>query len=143
MGADALTRVRLQIKTTNKGSDFDFHSTDRDNKWKSNNLDERTETRDGTVLFSGGLHRFLKPENLVIVTHDDFGNWEIQDKALTSIAGLHGMIPNMNMVHRLIVRHFTGRKDNLGNTWGRSTPGITKTNRKPPMELEFKTIIMK
>lgn len=138
VGADSITRIRLQIITTNKGPEFEFHTTDRDNKWKSNNVDERTQTGDGTVPFFGALPCFLKPENLVIVTPDDFGYWEIQDKTLTSIAGFHGMIPNMNMVHRLIVRHFTGRKDNHGNTWGRSVPGITKENWKPPMELDYK-----
>lgn len=140
VGADSTTRIRLQILTTDKGPEFEFRTTDRDNKWKSNNVDERTQTGDGTVPFKGALPSFLNPENLVIVTPDDFGYWEIQDKTLTSIAGFHGMIPNMNMVHRLIVRHFTGRKDSHGNTWGRSVPGITKNNWKPPMELDYKEL---
>ena len=101
-------------------------------------VEEKKLTGDGTVPFEGAVPSFLKPENLVCVTPDDFGYWEFQDKIISKAAGFHGMIPNMNMIHRLIVRHFTGRKDYHGNTWGRSVPGVTKDKWQPPMELDYK-----
>jgi hypothetical protein len=42
----------------------------------------------------------------------------------------------MDMLHRLIVRHFTGRPDTRGNTWGRPVPGVS--NWQPPLALEAK-----
>lgn len=138
VGVNTTTRVRLKIVSTPKGPDFEFSSSDRADLWKSNDVDDRKLTGDGTVPFAGAIPSFLKPENLVCVTPDDFGYWEFQDKIISEAAGFHGMIPNMNMIHRLIVRHFTGRKDYHGNTWGRSVPGITKEKWQPPMELDYK-----
>ncbi len=37
----------------------------------------------------------------------------------------------MNMLHRLVVRHFTGRGDPRGNTWGRSAPGVSEADWAP------------
>ena len=97
-------------------------------------------TGDGTVPFRGALPKFLPRESLVCVTPDDFGYWEIQDKLTTKLAGFHGILPNMNMLHRLIVIHFTDRKDVHGNIWGRRAPGVPKDSWKPPIPgLEDKT----
>ena len=49
-------------------------------------------------------------------------------------AGLHGILPNMNMLRRLIVRHFTGREDSRCNTWGRRAPGVGKKDWAPPLK---------
>ncbi len=74
---------------------------------------------------------FLGEENLVCVTPDDFGYWELADRALVAAAGFHGVLPNMNLAHRLIVRHFTGRPDSHRNTWGRSAPGVSASDWGP------------
>jgi hypothetical protein len=139
VGVNTTTRVRLKISSTPKGPDFDFSSSDRENKWvEGTNVEDRKLTGDGTVPFTGAIPGFLKPENLVVVTPDDFGYWELQDRTISAATGFHGMIPNMNMIHRLIVRHFTGRKDFHGNTWGRTAPGVTKDTWQPPMTLDYK-----
>jgi hypothetical protein len=39
----------------------------------------------------------------------------------------------MDMLHRLIVRHFTGRPDRHGNTWGRPAPGVLADQWSPPL----------
>ena len=83
---------------------------------------EGIETGDGTVPLLGALSRFIPPERVVCISPDDYGYWEIQDKATSKLAGFHGILPNMNMLHRLIVRFFTGRPDEHGNTWGRRPP---------------------
>ena len=135
VGVGAKTRVKLKVKTGDK-PEFAFNSEDRDDLWSSSSQAERRLTGDGTVPFEGALPPFLKPENLVLVTPDDFGYWEIQDRLLTKAAGFHGMIPTMNMVHRLIVRFFKGAEDRYGNTWGRRAPGVARWN--PPLEGELR-----
>ena len=133
VGVDSETRVKLKISKVGKSPNFELSSDDRMNKWNSIDEIERRQTGDGTVPFEGAIPKFLKEENLVCVSPDDFGYWEIQDKALTKIAGFHGMLPNMNMLHRLIVRFFKDKDDPRGNTWGRPAPGIAKQNWDPPL----------
>jgi hypothetical protein len=79
-------------------------------------------TGDGTVPFAGALPPFLQEENLVCLSPDDYGYWELEDRVLTKVAGFHGILPNMNMLHRMLVRFLTNRPDRHGNTWGRRYP---------------------
>jgi hypothetical protein len=126
VGVDALTRVRLKILTREGKPDFDLTSDDRENQWNQmNDVAKRRLTGDGTVPFEGAIPPFLKEENLVCVSPEDYGYWELQDRALTKVAGFHGILPNMDMLHRLLVRFFTGRPDPRGNTWGHPAPGVT------------------
>jgi len=137
VGVNAVTRVRLKVTRARQGPQFEFAGEDRDDQWQEGaDHIARRATGDGTVPFEGALPRFLSVENLVCVTADDFGYWEVQDRALTRIAGFHGILPNMNMLHRLIVRHLTGRSDTRGNTWGRPAPGVDSW--KPPLPLALK-----
>ncbi|MBN2035094.1 MAG: alpha/beta hydrolase [Deltaproteobacteria bacterium] len=134
VGVDAVTRVRLRIVKRCGRVDFDLASEDRDNKW-TEEKDPRLRrlTGDGTVPFEAAVAPFLKEENLVCVTPEDYGYWEIQDKGLSRLSGFHGLLPNMDMIHRMLVRFFTDRPDPRGNTWGRRAPGA-KTWR-PPIEM--------
>jgi pimeloyl-ACP methyl ester carboxylesterase len=137
VGVDSTTRVRLEIINTPQGPEFDFRSDDRDNEWGNGKDPVKSRlTGDGTVPFEGALPAFLKMENVVCVTPNDFGYWEIQDRLVTQVAGFHGILPNMDMLHRLIVRHFTGWPDDHGNTWGRPAPGVTAW--QPPLKLQEK-----
>jgi hypothetical protein len=134
VGVDSETRVRLEIIRNPDGSpDFRFHSNDRDNKWGSADQAERVFTGDGTVPFEGAVPPFLDRASLVCVTPEDFGYWEVQDRLTAGVAGFHGILPNMDMLHRLIVRHFTGAADTHGNTWGRAAPGVAVW--QPPLPL--------
>jgi hypothetical protein len=139
-GADSVTRVKLKIKKTPQGPQFDLGSDYRLNLWKKN-MDSPTEwysTGDGTVPLASAVPTFLKPENVVCVTPDDYGYWEVQDKVTAAVAGLHAIIANMDMLHRMIVRHFTGRADFAGNTWGSPAPGVSNVQWRPPMTLRSK-----
>jgi pimeloyl-ACP methyl ester carboxylesterase len=137
VGVGSTTRVRLEVVRAPDGApDFQFHSSDRDDQWASQNQAQRIFTGDGTVPFDGALPPFLARENLVCVTPDDYGYWEIGDKVLTTVAGFHGILPNMDMLHRLVVRHITGVADTHGNTWGRRAPGVV--NWQPPIPLTEK-----
>ena len=134
VGVDAETRVRLEVHHRRSSSEFNFQSSDRANGWDEDDVELRRLTGDGTVPFEGGLPGFLGEQNIVCVRPSDFGYWELADRALSSLAGFHGILPNMNMLHRLIVRHFTGRPDRHKNTWGRPAPGVTDAEWKPPIE---------
>jgi pimeloyl-ACP methyl ester carboxylesterase len=139
VGVDSTTRVQLSVKLSGGKPDFDFSSDDRQNDWgKPPPAGELTG--DGTVPFRGAVPKFLKPENLVCVTPDDFGYWEVQDKLTAGIAGFHGILPNMDMLHRLIVAFLTDRKDKHGNIWGRRAPGVAPKDWDPPLaKLDDKT----
>ncbi len=142
VGVDSITRVRLKIVKNGRFPEFDFSSSDRDNKWFPANITDPQcrLTGDGTVPFEGAVPKFLAPENLVCVTPGDYGYWEIGDKLLTEVGGFHGILPKMNMLHRLLVRFFTDAPDKRDNTWGRRAPGVAEGQWKPPLQLKDKTL---
>ncbi len=134
VGVDTETRVRLRIEKPGGQPEFALRGKDRTNEWDDSDPIKKRMTGDGTVPFEGAVPKFLKEDNLVCVTPDDYGYWEIQDRALSKAAGFHGILPNMNMLHRLIVRFLTGRLDKRRNTWGRRAPGVK--DWQPPLKLK-------
>jgi len=140
VGCGSTTRVQLSVTTAGGKPDFNFQSVDRQDEWGKPPPANPELTGDGTVPFRGALPKFLPREKVVCVTPDDYGYWEIQDKLVTKVAGFHGILPNMNMLHRLIVAFFTDRKDKHGNIWGRRAPGVSASAWNPPQAgLEDKT----
>jgi len=137
-GVDAETRVGVSIEKDASGPCFNLSGKDRVNNWDSKEGDvQRMLTGDGTVPLKGALPGFLEPEHVVCLSPDDFGYWEVKDRATVKLAGFHGLLPNMNLIHRLIVRHFTGRPDVYHNTWGRAVPGVVEWD--PPFRLSLKS----
>ena len=139
-GVNSPTRVRLPIRGQGGEVEFLLRSGDRENRWDSNRCPagrdrEQGLTGDGTVPFEGAVPKFLGRENVVCVTPQDFGYWEVADRILDRAAGFHGILPNMNMIHRLIVRHFTGSPDLHGATWGRAAPGVPPGHWNPAVRL--------
>jgi hypothetical protein len=143
VGVDSKTRVQLQIKDNHGKPDFNLTSDDRQNKWTDGSTpQEKEQTGDGTVPFAGAIPKFLEKRNLVLVTPDDFGYWEIGDRVLIDVAGFHSMMPKMNMLHRLIVRFLADKPDVHKNTWGLPAPGITNKEWKPPLDLDVREKIV-
>ena len=137
-GVDAVTRVGVRIDFTRRGPQFFLDSRDRKNEWDAPGTPaQRRLTGDGTVPLAGAIPKFLSEANLVCVRPADYGYWELQDRVTTRLAGFHGILPNMDMLHRLVVRHLTGRADRHRSTWGRPVPGVTQW--QPPLELHDKT----
>ncbi len=139
-GVNSQTRVRMRITNTNGSPFFDLSSQYRLNYWrmKGKTQAEWQLTGDGTVPFEAALPNFLARENIVCVTPDDYGYWEVQDRLAAGVAGFHAIICNMDMLHRMIVRHFTGRPDTGGNTWGYPAPGVSAQQWKPPLSMRSK-----
>lgn len=138
VGVDTVTRVRLSISKKENQPVFSLSSTDRKNMWSHADTKLRRLTGDGTVPYEGAVPKFLEEKNLVLVTPDDYGYWEVQDRALSGLSGFHGILPNMNMIHRLLVRFFTGRPDKHQNTWARPAPGVDPATWRPPISLHLK-----
>lgn len=137
VGVGTTTRVRLKITRKNRKAEFVLSSKDRMNLWDDReHAEKRRFTGDGTVPFEGAVPPFLNEDNLVLVTPDDFGYWELQDRAISRLSGFHGMIPNMNMLQRLIIRFLLDKADRHNNTWGRRAPGAERWN--PPLRLREK-----
>ena len=138
-GVDAKTRVALRVDRDDEGAPrFDLRSAERRNEWDSDDDHARRQTGDGTVPLEGAIPPFLGESRLVCVTPGDFGYWELRDRTLARLTGLHGLLPTMNMVHRLILRFLLGKGDRYGNTWGRRSPGVAKGEWKPPLMLAEK-----
>ena len=133
VGVDSETRVKLEIGKRGASPEFVFRSEHRKNEWGNADAGERVATGDGTVPLLGALPSFLRREQIVCVRPDDFGYWEIADKVALAVAGFHGIVPNMNMLHRLIVRYFKNKTDSRQNTWGRQLPGVARAAWKPPL----------
>jgi len=138
VGVNTKTRVRLKIVKRGNQPVFDLQSKDRANEWGDNDPQRRRLTGDGTLPYEGALPKFLEEKNLVLVTPADYGYWEVQDRVLSDAAGFHGILPNMNMLHRLIVRFFTDGSDKRNNTWGCPAPGVDKNTWDPPLQLSLK-----
>ena len=136
-GVDSKTRVGLRVVRDGNGFPrFDLRGAERRNLWDSDIEGDRRDTGDGTVPLEGAIPPFLDETRVVCVTPGDFGYWEIRDRALARAAGFHGLLPKMNMLHRLIVRFLLDTDDRYGNTWGRRLPGVSEWN--PPLELTEK-----
>lgn len=136
VGVDSDTRVNLPIIENERGElIFLIQREGRRNQWNAGDTSERYLTGDGTVPLHGAIPKFLDKERLICVRPDDFEG-EFGDAVLSWMAGFHEMMPNMNLVQRLIVRHFTQKSDRYNCSWGRGLPGIEGENWKPPMELE-------
>ena len=86
-------------------------------------------TGDGTVPLAGAIPPFLPARQLVCVTEDDLNFFELRDKLLVEVGGMHGLLPRINLVQRLVTRHLLPRY--RGDVWGRRVPG--SDTWKPPI----------
>lgn len=140
VGVGARTRVALRIRESGQSRrpEFRLRGSDRKNLWRKagRTPNEQRMTGDETVPFEGAIPKFLDYENLVCVTPEDFGYWEVADRVFWLRAGgFHGILPNMNLLHRMIVRHFVGQTARHSNTWGYPPPGVQPRDWKPPIRL--------
>jgi len=122
VGVGETTRVRLRVGREHGKPSFDLTSEDRMNTWEEPPSKDRALTGDGTVPYRGAQPPFLPPESLVCVCDGDFGYWELRDRVLELGVGLHGALPKMNLVHRLVASHFQGVQRK--GTWGRRPPDL-------------------
>ena len=136
-GVDRNTRVRLKVEKLGAAHQFTLDASCAANGWHDGaDAEARWNTGDGTVPLRSAVPPFLAAENLVCLRPGDFGFSELGDSAISNehLVGFHASLPNMDLVHRLIVRHFLGQRDRRSNTWGRPAPGVTQW--QPPISLD-------
>jgi hypothetical protein len=97
--------------------------------WRS---DPRSATTgDGTVPLAGAVPSFLPRAALVAVAERDFGFWELRDRSVEVLVGLHALLPSMALAQRLVLRHL--RPSYRGRVWGRPVPGVEPEAWQPPI----------
>lgn len=86
-------------------------------------------TGDGTVPLPAALPPFLPASQVVCVAEDDLSFFELRDRLLVEVGGMHGLLPRLNIVQRLVTKHLLPRY--RGEVWGRRVPGATSW--RPPI----------
>jgi len=127
VGVGAKTRVGLGVERGEAGSPVFVVGKEMD-EWKA--AAPSTQTGDGTVPYHGAEPAFVPRNQLVCLTPEEFGFFELGDKLLAQ-AGLHSALPNMNLVQRLIVSHLSGHRQ--GDIKGRPAPGVSRQQWDPPI----------
>lgn len=128
VGIGERTRTALRIDDNNGAPFFQLDHDERKNGYpRATYLPDGTpaeqpwETGDGTVPYAGARAPFIGTENVVCVSNADFGYWEIRDRLLDGpFVTLHGLLPAMNVVQKLVAAHLKGRAGEKARTM----PGI-------------------
>ena len=130
VGTGEQTRVRLAIESQRGKPRFHLAGKDRVNGWNEGTPDRRVLTGDGTVPYLGARCAFVPVEKLVCVTPRHLGYWEIGDRLLQPFAGFHAVLPKLNLVHRLVAAHLSGRAG--GDLRARPAPDLPAGARWDP-----------
>lgn len=126
VGVDEATATDFAVQGTPGKRWFDLSERFERNDWDAQNPEQRWATGDGTVPLRGALPSFLAPEQIVAVSHRDFSFFELKDRGANVALGLHANVANMNVVQRMLVAHFTGRRFRSGSLVGRRLPGVKR-----------------
>ena len=119
IGTGERTRVRMTINDTPNSSRFLIDDTQF--------VNELNAPGDGTVALAAAIPPFLPSTQPVCVNDSDLEFLEFRDRLMVGVGGLHGLLPRINLVRRLITRHLNPRY--RGRVWGRRLPGAKSKNR--------------
>ncbi|MGD2070608.1 MAG: hypothetical protein PVI57_18185 [Gemmatimonadota bacterium] len=145
VGVGEETRVSMTITDRRGDPWFDLGSSARKNGYPVPPRDEEGrfrmkiwETGDGTVPYLGARCSFVPLAKVIAVSDDDFGYWELGDRLVKRLAGLHGMLPEMNLVRKLVVAHLKAEAGQPGRAhpgvWGRRAPDLAfNADWEPPI----------
>ena len=126
-GVGEQTRLQMTVRRPHGQPRFEVNEEQFVNEFAQDPRSQRTG--DGTVPLAGALPKFLPRSAVVCVRDNDLGRFEIRDRVLTEFAGLHGLLPRVNLVQRLVMRHL--KPSYSGRVWGRKVPGNRSWN--PPI----------
>jgi pimeloyl-ACP methyl ester carboxylesterase len=128
VGVGQKTRIQLTVDRKKGKPWFEINDDQFVNELTSKKFRSR-ETGDGTVPLESAIPPFLGDDQLVCVIQKDLGLFELRDRFLIEVGGFHGLLPALNLVQRLILKHL--RPTFRGKIWGRRLPGATVWN--PPI----------
>ncbi|MGK7344473.1 MAG: esterase/lipase family protein [Candidatus Nitrospinota bacterium M3_3B_026] len=123
VGIDCDTYVNIKSARENGG--VRFIQTGRENGYASDPASRLTG--DNTVPFGGAAPGFLKIENLVCVTKEDFGFFEFE-----KLLDLHTALPRMDLAQRMAIKFLKNKPFYLPEG-GRPAPGIPRERWEPPI----------
>lgn len=133
VGLGHKTRTLMRVKNAGTNSCyFDLDASVPLDEWGETPWS--TNTGDGTVPFLGACPTFLETKRIVCVSDKEFDTFEFLDRSLSgeALGGLHGIMPKMNLLHRLLTAFFSEQYD-YNNIKGLPAPGINKTDWLPPI----------
>ena len=128
IGVGQKTRIQLTVGAGARGPRFQISEDQCVNELSSSNP-RSSRTGDGTVPLDGAIPPFLPSTQPICVTEDDLAFFELRDKLLIQLGGFHGLLPKVNLVQRLVVKHLLPGYG--GKVWGRRVPGAGSWN--PPI----------
>lgn len=128
IGIGERTRVEMTVNRTVDGARFVIDETQFVNEI-SKTSDEVARTGDGTVPLAAAIPPFLPATQPVCVKDSDLEFLELHDRIMVGLGGLHGLLPGINLVQRLVTKHLNPRYQ--GRVWGRRLPGVRSWN--PPI----------
>lgn len=104
-----------------------FSLSSPNNQWYRKRNPDSRETGDGIVPLRGAIPRFLDESRIVCVAPFHFLPGERFNPPPLRFASFHAQIPTMDLVHRLIIRFFTGASnpDDDANSRPLQLPGLT------------------
>ena len=129
IGIGERTRVEMTINRTANGSRFVIDESQFVNEI-SKSSDGIARTGDGTVPLAAAIPPFLPATKPVCVKDSDLDFLELRDRIMVGLGGLHGLLPRINLVQRLVTKHLNPRY--RGRVWGRRLPGVRSWN--PPIK---------
>lgn len=127
-GVGKKTRLQVTVERNRAGPRFAISEHQFVNELSAD-MPVSQRTGDGTVALASAIPPFLPAANVVCVTDDDLAFMEFRDRLLVEFGGLHGLLPRVNLVQRLVTKHF--RAAYRGDVWGRRVPGVASW--KPPI----------
>jgi pimeloyl-ACP methyl ester carboxylesterase len=143
LGEDTRYSLRIDVKNDKLElnlKEFIDGKHYRKNMWDYPDQKNAEDTGDGTVPFRGALsaETLFAREQLVCIDRSDFRYFdEFGDRMLSKAAGLHGALPTMDLVHRLVVRFLLNKEDKYNATWAKPAPHVTKEKWDPPFAGEL------
>ena len=125
-GAGEATRVAFEIRFDRRGRKR-FRIGDRG----VDDFPDSRESGDGSVPLASAVPPCLGAEQVVVVTPEELGFQEVRDRALGHFTGLHALLPNVNVVQRLVIKHL--RPGFRGPVSGHPLPGVARRDWRPPV----------
>lgn len=119
-GLGQRTRLSLTVERARGGPRFVLDDAQFVDEYTPDTPESR-RTGDGTVPLPAALPPFLPESNVVCVGADDLNFFELRDRLLVDVGGMHGLLPRINLVQRLVTKHLHPRY--RGEVWGRRVPG--------------------
>jgi len=129
IGVGEKTRIQLTIDRGRDGPRFmigEDQFVNELNRRKQNSV----RTGDGTVPLVSAIPPFIPATRLVCVSDNDLEFLELRDRFLVGLGGFHGLLPRVNLVQRLVMRHLN--PSYRGRVWGKRLPG--SKSWKPPID---------